>query len=235
MGGMRGLAIGGIGAATIAATLVGLLHVVPPSARVNPMRRTISEYGLLETAWVFNTALLVLAAGSAAVLASLVARGVVRLASLGGVALMLWTASLPAIVLFPKHNWSVGPSMSGTVHRAVALIGFLSLPLAALAIGRAQRSHPRWRTHAYRTLILGWCSLLCFSPLAYAILSQPVTGVRWWRAVPLGAVERLLAVSEVVIVLGLGWWAARAHDGGEPVGAAGLGAAAPAEARSGPA
>jgi hypothetical protein len=229
---MRGLALGGIGAAALAATLVALLHVVPPSARVNPMRRTISEYGLLETAWVFNTALIVLAAGSAAVLAALVARGVVRLASTGGIALLLWTASLPAIVLFPKHNWAVGPSMSGTVHRGVALIGFLSLPAAALAIGWAGRSHPRWRTHAYRTVVLGWCSLLCFSPLAYAILSQPITGVRWWRAVPLGAVERLLALSEVVILLGLGWWAARAHEADEPAGVVGR---TPVESRSGPA
>jgi hypothetical protein len=210
MGGARYLAIGGIGAAGIGAGLVGLLHLITPSTRVNPVRRTISEYALLDTAWVFNSALLLLAAGSAAVLASLVATGVIRPLSAGGVALALWTACLPAIVIFPKHNWAVGPSMSGTVHRAVALIGFLSLPVAALAIGWVRRAHPEWRAHAYRTMILGWCSLLCFSPLAYAILSQPVTGVRWYRAVPLGAVERALALSEVIIVLALGWWAASA-------------------------
>jgi Protein of unknown function (DUF998) len=210
MGGARFLAIGGIGAAAMGAGLVGLLHLITPASRVNPLRRTISEYALLDTAWMFNSALLVLAVGSAAVLASLVATGVIRLMSAGGVALTLWTICLPAIVIFPKHNWAVGPSMSGTVHRAVALIGFLSLPAAALAIGWARRAHPEWRSHAYRTVILGWCSLLCFSPLAYAILSQPVTGVRWYRAVPLGAVERALALSEVIIVLVLGWWAASA-------------------------
>jgi hypothetical protein len=214
MRGRRELAAGGIGAAALGAGLVGLLHLITPPARVNPVRRTISEYALLETAWVFNTALLVLAAGSAAVLASLVATGVVRLWSVGGVALTLWTACLPAIVLFPKHNWAVGPSMTGNVHRAFALIGFLSLPAAALAIGWAQRTHPRWGSHAYRTVILGWCSLLCFSPLAYAILSQPLTGVRWYRAVPLGAVERALAVSEVIIVIALGWWALSAGSPG---------------------
>jgi len=37
-----------------------------------------------------------------------------------------------------------------------------------------------------------------------------VTGVRWWRAIPLGAVERTLALVEVVTVLALGWWASRA-------------------------
>jgi hypothetical protein len=218
MVGARYMAIGGIAAAAAGAAMVGLLHVTTPPTRINPIRRTISEYALHETAWVFNTALLVLAAGSAAVLASLVATGVLRLWSTGGIALALWTICLPAIVIFPKHNWSVGPSMAGNVHRAFALIGFLSLPAAALAIGWAWRTHPDWRSHAYRTVILGWCSLLCFSPLAYAILSQPVTGVRWFRAVPLGAVERALALSEVIIVLALGWWGVSA--GGRSVRAA---------------
>ena len=215
MRGAHGLAVGGIGLAAVGTGLVGLLHLITPTGRVNPVRRTISEYALLETAWVFNIALLVLAAGSAAVLVSLVATGVVRLWSAGAVALMLWTACLPAIVIFPKHNWAVGPSTTGTVHRAVALIGFLSLPAAALAIGWVWRSHSLWRAHAYRTVVLGGCSLLCFSPLAYAILSQPITGVRWFRAVPLGAVERVLALSEVVIVVGLGWWAASARSPAE--------------------
>jgi hypothetical protein len=44
-------------------------------------------------------------------------------------------------------------------------------------------------------------------------------------------VERLLAISEVAILLGLGWWAARAHEADEPAGVAGP---MPAESRSGP-
>ena len=33
-----------------------------------------------------------------------------------------------------------------------------------------------------------------------AIVTEPLTGVRWWRAIPLGAVERLLALSEVITI-----------------------------------
>jgi hypothetical protein len=126
---------------------------------------------------------------------SLRASRLLRPASTGGLALLLWTASLPAIAIFPKHNWAVGPSAGGTVHRIVALVGFLSLPVAAVAIGWAARAH--------------------LSPLGYAIASQPFTGIRWWRAVPLGAVERLLALCEVVTVLALGWWAMRASHAEE--------------------
>jgi hypothetical protein len=42
------LAAGGIVAIVAAAATVALLHVVPPSAYVNPVRRTISEYALLD-------------------------------------------------------------------------------------------------------------------------------------------------------------------------------------------
>jgi hypothetical protein len=53
-------------------------------------------------------------------------------------------------------------------------------------------------------------SLVCFSPILIAVALEPVTGVRWWRAIPLGAVERLLASAEVATVLAMAWWAYRA-------------------------
>jgi hypothetical protein len=50
--------------------LLGVLHVVEPSSRVSPVRRTISEYALLDNGWVFDVAVLMLAAGSLAVLSN---------------------------------------------------------------------------------------------------------------------------------------------------------------------
>ena len=112
------------------------------------------------------------------------------------------------MILFPKHNWSVGPSANGDIHRVASLVAFLSLPVAALLLGRAWLRHPRWRVPARTALCFGMLSLLFFSPIAIAILVEPFTGVRWWRAIPLGAVERLLALSEVATVFVLGWWSA---------------------------
>jgi hypothetical protein len=198
----------GLAAVVGSAAAIGLLHLVPPSSALSPVRRTISEYALLETGWVFNTAVLALAAGSAAILAALLTHRLVRPA--GAAALALWCGGLVGVVVFPKHNWAVGPSLSGDLHRVASLVGFLSLPVAAILIGWAGRTHPRWRWHALGVATLGVVSLLCFAPIGYAILSEPVTGVRWWRALPLGAVERALATSEVVTVLALGWWATRA-------------------------
>jgi hypothetical protein len=104
----------------------------------------------------------------------------------------------------------MGPSNSGTVHRFASVVAFLSLPAAALLTARAWRTHPRWGGHARWTHGLGLWTFLCFTPIIGAIIVQPWTGVRWWRLIPLGAVERVLTISEVCIVLGLAVWAARA-------------------------
>jgi hypothetical protein len=71
-------------------------------------------------------------------------------------------------------------------------------------------------TRAVRGIVggLGLLCLLCFAPIVYAIMAEPATGVRWWRATPLGAVERAMGASWIVTVVALGWWAVRA---GSPV------------------
>jgi hypothetical protein len=193
-----------------AAATVAVLHVVPPSADVSPVRRTISEYALLDNGWVFDLAVLTLAAGSVAVLVALVGARLVPAASVGAATLLLYALSMAGVVAFPKHNWAVGPSVNGDIHRVAGLVGFVSLPVAALLIGRPRLRHERWRAYASWSAVLGTLSLLCFSPIVLAILAEPWTGVRWWRAIPLGAVERALALSEVATILALGWWAARA-------------------------
>ncbi|GAB2596404.1 hypothetical protein Aab01nite_71650 [Paractinoplanes abujensis] len=195
----------GVGAACVAASLAfyAALHVVPPSASLDWSRRTISQYALLENGWWFDAATLLLAAGSVAVLAAARRAGVVR----GGaaVALLLWALGLVGVVWFEKHNWAVGPSMSGDIHRIASVVAFLSLPVAALlASARSLRDRG-----ARRVAAGGVVSLLCFSPILWAVLSEPWTGVRWWRAIPLGTVERALGLAEVVTLLLIAAWAVR--------------------------
>jgi hypothetical membrane protein len=201
------LALGGL-AATAAGTLaMGALHLLPPAQRIDPIRRTISEYALHETAWLFNLGVLSLALGSLAILLALARADLVRLSSLGGAGLMLWSAGLAAVVYFPKHNWTVGPSASGDIHRMASLAAFIGLPVAAIAIGLAWRRDERWRVCALCTLTCAVAALLLFGMILGAVALQPITGVRWWLAIPLGAVERGLGTAEVATVFTLGWWA----------------------------
>jgi Protein of unknown function (DUF998) len=196
--------LGLAGATTIAAgaALVVVLHVREPS--VSPVRRTISEYALLDHAWLFNAAVFLVAAGSLVTLLALVRKDLLRPLSVASLALAVWCAALVGVVAFPKHNWAVGPSVSGEVHRGLSLAAFVSLPLAAVLVGWAGR-HSWW---GRSSVALGVVALLAFAPIPIAYLAEPYTGVRWWRAIPLGLVERGLALSEVVAALVLALWAA---------------------------
>lgn len=201
------LAVAGLAATAAGIGAMGALHLLPPAGRINPIRRTISEYALHETAWLFNIGVLSLALGSVAIMLALARAELVRPASFGAIGLVLWAAGLTAVVYFPKHNWTVGPSASGHIHRVASLVAFVSLPVAALAIGWAYRRHERWRACARWTMGCALLAVLFFSVILGAVALQPVTGVRWFRAIPLGAVERGLGAAEAATVVALGWWA----------------------------
>lgn len=136
------------GAVGVAVLLIGRLHVVAPTSDISPYRRTISEYALTEAAAIFNVAVLLLAAGSVATAVAVVGAGLAPLRSGGVVALLLWSVALTVVVWFPKHDWTVGPSTGGTVHRIAGVVAFLSLPAGALLIGGGRWRHPRWRAPA---------------------------------------------------------------------------------------
>ncbi|WP_250035792.1 DUF998 domain-containing protein [Paractinoplanes maris] len=197
----------GLGVACVVGSLgfYAALHFVGPSAEVDWARRTISQYALLENGWWFDAATLLLAAGSVGVLVAALRAGVVR----GGaaVALGLWVAGLVGVVWFEKHNWAAGPSIGGDIHRVASVVAFLSLPVAALlAAARSVRdAAARWVAFG------GMVSLLCFTPILWAVLAEPWTGVRWWRAIPLGGVERILGLAEVLTLLLIAGWAVSRH------------------------
>jgi hypothetical protein len=177
---------------------MGALQLLPPTSAINPIRRTISEYALSSNKWLFDLSVVLVALGSATAFYTLVRRSLLRLLSVASVLGMLWIVSLLVIVAFPKTDWSVGPSIGGTVHRVASIVAFLCLPVAVIVAARmAFRHDALWR----RLVIgLGILSLLSFTPILGAVLQMAAGGVPWWRAIPLGLVERFLAFSEVLAV-----------------------------------
>lgn len=202
------LALAGIVGAALSAVLVGMLHVIVGPDEVDPVRRTISEYALGDHKALFDTGVLALAAGSAVVLAALVGARLVRALSVPSVLLALWSAALVVVVVFEKIDWSVGPTAGGYVHRYASLVAFLVLPVAGLLV--AVRHRGTWPGPARWTGALSVLSLAWLAPILLGFVLRPLTGVPWWRFVPLGLVERGLAVTEVAVVFALGWWALRA-------------------------
>lgn len=186
---------GGVSAIAAGAMLVLLLQFLPPTNAISPLRRTISEYGLSTNKWIFNLALILIALGSAVLFVVHALRNTLPPAALFAGA--VWTVSLLVIVAFPKTNWSVGPSAGGTVHRIASIIGFVCLPIGLLiASGRAFPDAPwRWAARILSITSLGW-----FALILTGVVVMLSGGGPWWQFVPLGLVQRLMALNELLAV-----------------------------------
>jgi uncharacterized protein DUF998 len=203
-----GWAVAGTALVVAGSAVVLALHVLAPEN--DPVRRTLSQYALGPWKPAFDAGVLAVAAGSAAVLAGLLRAGLVRRRGAAAVLLAAWCACLVVVVAFEKIDWSVGPTPTGYLHRYASLVAFVCLPAAALALGRAWRTDARWDRFAAWTRGLGVVALAWLAPLLLGFALRPLTGVPWWRFVPLGLFERGLALTEVAAVLVMGLWAARA-------------------------
>jgi hypothetical protein len=165
------------------------------------------DQALTDVGWMYNLGVLSLAAGSLAIFAAVVRAG---LAGLGAAGIWLggcWSAALTVIVLFPKHNWAVGPSANGQIHRAASIVAFLCLPVAVLLLTR-RRGVPR-RDHPIAARFAWWlavASLAWFVPIVGALALSSAIRTPWWQAIPLGLVERGLVMCEALAIIAQGVW-----------------------------
>jgi Protein of unknown function (DUF998) len=200
-----------VGALGLGTVLMVALHLVPPTDRIDPVRRTLSEYALGPNKWIFDLAVLAVAAGSALLFAELLRRRLIR--PLSGAAMLgtIWTVSLLIVVVFTKTNWSRGPSAGGVIHRYASLVGFAALPVAVLLLAGAAFPHAagwRWAARGFGILSLSWFGLIMFG----VVNMVAGDGRPWWRFIPLGLVERAMAASAVAAIAVVAIGVARAHS-----------------------
>jgi len=180
------------------AGLVLLLQFIPPTDTISPMRRTISEYALSANKWIFDVAVVLIAAASALLFTLHVLHRHLRPLSPPVVCAALWTVSLLVIVAFPKTDWSVGPSVGGMIHRYASVVGFVGLPIGLLFAAR--KVFPHHTTWRWTTRILSITSLAWFGVILVGVAVMLAGGGPWWTFVPLGLVERLMAVNELLTI-----------------------------------
>jgi hypothetical protein len=207
----KALPVAGLSLISLGVLTILLLHVIPPSSHTNPMTRTISEYALGANGWLFDLGVLALATGSAAVAVTLIRARVLSAAGPATILIFGWTAALVVLVVFEKYNFSHGQrtGASGLIHRMASLVAFLCLPAGAALAARRGRRDERWRRVATWVRYSAWLSWACLGLLLYAIGQGFVTDVSWWRVFPLGALERLIALAEIVTLYALGVWSVR--------------------------
>ena len=198
----RILGVAALVGVVITLVVFAALHLLPPTSDISPVRRTISEYALTSSAWAFNLAVIVLALATAAVLAGLVALQRIRPFSGATIAGGAWIAGLLTLVSFPKHNWALGTvSNSGQIHRLASLVAFVALPIAVMICTRGRAVGAGRLAFWLAPAALAW-----FLPLLYAIVTAPRA---WWQEIPLGLIERGLALTEVVAIAALALWVRR--------------------------
>ncbi len=195
------LALAGIAALALGAVLMLLLQLVPPTDEISATWRTISEYGLSDHKWVFDLAIVLVAAGSAIAFAVLRLQG--RLPVLAAVLGAFWTAGLLVIIAFPKTDWAnaAATGAGGTLHRIASVVAFVCLPLAVLVSARAAFPDSPRRRFLARALAVA--SLAWFAVILGAVAVAALTDQRWWLLIPLGLVERGMALTELVALAAL--------------------------------
>lgn len=198
--GVLGAAVSVVAILSLDAILGGQSHRPGRTLRM----ATISEYVYTAGGWAFLTGVLALALGSILLLAGLIHAGLVRPLSFGSILMSLWVIGLVGVAAFPKHNWEIGPSTSGSIHRVATLLAFVSLPAAVLAIARRYRS-------ARPAIWMAYGSIAWLSVLFGAIVVSMMTDLRWHRIIPLGIVERGIVAFEVAAVIALGIWLIRGN------------------------
>jgi hypothetical protein len=200
-----GLGVGALFGCGGFAVAVLVLHVLQPD--LSPMTEAVSYYVHGAGGALLTAGLVSLGLGSLA-LAALLARTYRgahhRIVSLG---VGLWGLCALAAAAFPadpRGSWSGPPSLAGIVHGAAALLGFLALPAAALALLRGLGEDPRCRAARAYLVPLG---VLCPLALGAFFLSLwPTLGAER-PPVLLGLTERALLAAY------LAWLAASAHHG----------------------
>jgi hypothetical protein len=79
------------------------------------------------------------------------------------------------------------------------VVGFVSLPLAVLLVAHKvfpDRSTWRWAARGLAAVSLGWFGLILVGVVRMGMGYGP-----WWRFVPLGLVERAMALTAVAAIL----------------------------------
>jgi hypothetical protein len=193
--GLAGMAVG--------AVMILSLQFLPPTDQISPISRTISEYALSSNKWVFDVAVALVAAGSAVGFGTLIRQRRVVGFSAATLFCALWTVSLLVIVVYPKRNYTLGTGSTGTVHRVASVVAFVCLPIAVLLANRT--AHARSPVRRRWVAALAIMTLLWFTVILGAIGVSLGGDGHWWQLIPLGLIERLMALNGLIAIGALVW------------------------------
>jgi Protein of unknown function (DUF998) len=174
---------------------------------VDPLSRTISYYVFYGNGReAFATSVIVLAVGTALMLAGLWSVGI-RFGRTVTALFGVWCTSLTLCAIFPTDNGKSIVSISGWIHQVAGASLFVSLPLAGLALARRLAGDHRWG-RAARVVrwaavgAMGLAAAYLASRLPDVFPSLAVPGVLDGRGIS-GLVQRALFGLEMLMLMAL--------------------------------
>jgi hypothetical protein len=184
-GRLVGVVFGALGMAVLAMVVLHLLG----AGRLDPATTTVSDFvSLPGGAALLALAVLGVATSAAAVLIGLLRTCLPRTTA-PALLLGLGCAGLVATIVFPTNALGTATSSTAVLHRYAAGLFFVSLPIAAILIGRVLPHHPLLLVVS---IVVGVAFLVSHVPLVLPGLPG-ARGIA--TALPRGLVERgLLAV-----------------------------------------
>jgi hypothetical protein len=208
----RLVALGAIGWGLFTAVV---LHVI--SSR-DPVYDTLSSYTVTDRGeGMLGASVLSLAVGSLAVLGALQVAGV-PLSRTTRLLLTLWALGMAAAAIFPASYPEAPDPVSGEIHLYACLTAFCSLPGAAISLLEPLRGRPE-RVALVRAIRLTAAAFALFAT-SFVFVRLSEAGVAPFReisdAFPIGVMQRLLLLADIVLLGTLLWLATRlesAFDG----------------------
>ncbi len=195
----RLVALGAIGWGLFTAVV---LHII--SSR-DPVYDTLSSYTVTDRGdGMLAASVLSLAIGSLAVLGALHAAGV-PLSRTTRLLLALWSLGMAAAAVFPASYPEAPDPVSGEIHLYACLVAFLSLPGAAISLLESLRGRAE-RAAVVTALRLSAAAFGLFA-LSFVFVRLSEAEVGSFRAIsdafPIGVMQRLLLLADVVLLLTL--------------------------------
>lgn len=172
--------------------LLGVTAHLVPAPGMSPLSLTISDYAVSDHGWPMNLAILLLGVTSLAVPLALRAAGV-AVGPLAETLLLVWCLGLVTSALVPTDPiGTLELTTRGHVHRYVSVAAFVALPVAAFLAARRLAADPRWHTTVRRMRLLAAVSVFGLAGLYYVAFPG--------ERVMMGLVERILVVTELVLL-----------------------------------
>lgn len=195
----------GLAFIAIGALLVIWLHARPGWGGVNPITGMLSDYGTGSLGWVFDSAMDLIGAGSAALVVVMWRRGLLRRGP--ELALMIsWCVCVIGVGTCAKDPNAGAQTLRGTLHLAFTAAACASLPFAALLLGWRYRDHLWHRRFARKARLFGLASVPCFLPFLVSFVVLRLSHGVQFVIVPTGLVERLMVVLDIVILAVFALW-----------------------------